>query len=137
MMLSTDIMLLASPTHGIEQNEYANQLLCSFVQLSAKLYGPGFLVYNVHCLIHLATDVKRFGCLDAFSAFPFENHLKMLKHLLRRASFLLPQIIRRIVEKQRFLMSKINGNIQAFLYGKNMQMDQVKMGLRLQGNFHN
>ena len=107
------------------------------MQLSAELYGPGFLVCNVHCLIHLATDVKRFGCLDVFSAFPFENHLKMLKHLVRRAAFPLPQIIRRIEEKQRFPISKINRKHSSFSVRQNMQMDQVKMGLRLQGNFHN
>lgn len=33
------------------------------------------MVYNVHSLIHLTADVDRFGPLDAFSAFKYENFL--------------------------------------------------------------
>ena len=36
-------------------------------------------MYNVHGLIHIAEDVKRFGPLDSYSAFPFENYLGHLK----------------------------------------------------------
>ena len=42
--------------------------------------GKNFLVYNVHNLIHLHQDVEYFGeTLDAYSCFPFENHLQVLK----------------------------------------------------------
>ena len=46
--------------------------------------------------------VQRFGCLDSFSAFPFENQLQTLKRLVRKAATPLWQIIRRISERGRF-----------------------------------
>jgi len=57
------------------------------------------LVYNVHGLIHLAADVKQFGPLDSFSAFPFESFLGRLKKMLRKPNQPLQQIIRRLSEK--------------------------------------
>lgn len=59
--------------------DYANGLLRTFVNNAAVLYGRDMMVYNVHGLIHLADDVRRFGCLDNFSAFPFENSLMSIK----------------------------------------------------------
>jgi len=66
------------------------------------LYGEGMLVYNVHGLIHLAGDVRRFGTLDNFSAFPFENALKHIKKLVRKPSLPLKQLTNRLFEKQKF-----------------------------------
>jgi len=68
------------------------------------IYGSTFAVYNVHALVHLAADVQRFGHLDKFSAFPFENELGCLKRMLRKASNPLSQIIRLISEKRRFTL---------------------------------
>ena len=50
-----------------------------------------FLVYNVHGLLHLADDARRFGA----SVFPFENFLGQLK---RKAQNPIAQIVRRVVE---------------------------------------
>ena len=59
---------------------YAKDLLIFFVQKAPEFYGKNFLVYNVHNLIHLHQDVEYFGeTLDAYSCFPFENHLQVLK----------------------------------------------------------
>ena len=38
------------------------------------------------------------GCLDSFSAFPFENELKSIKRLVRKAAFSLSQVVRRLSE---------------------------------------
>lgn len=65
-------------------NEYAHNLLVYFVQNISILYGPQNVTYNMHNLIHLATDAKRLGPLDFFSVFPFENYLFTLKKLLRK-----------------------------------------------------
>ena len=102
LLLSVGISILCSPRFCIEYNSYAHDLLVSFVELSADIYGPGFLVYNVHGLVHVAADVKKHGYLDGCSAFPFENHLKILKRLVRKASSPLPQIVRRIGEMRLF-----------------------------------
>ena len=46
--------------------------------------------------LHLADEVKRHGCLDSFSAFPYENHLGKIKKLIRKPEFPLVQLIRRL-----------------------------------------
>ena len=48
------------------------------------LYGKNVLVDNVHHLVHLAADVKKLGCIQEFSAFPFESKLGHLKKLVRK-----------------------------------------------------
>jgi len=53
----------------------------------------------MHSLIHIADDVARFGPLDTISCFPFENHLRSLKKLVRKAEMPLQQIVRRISEQ--------------------------------------
>ena len=80
--------------------DYAQKLLTIFVQHSQKLYGPEFVIYNVHCLIHLPDDVRRFGALDGISAFPFENYLRSVKKLIRKPSLPIEQVIRRVSEKK-------------------------------------
>ena len=55
------------------------RFLQKFVQDSIQLFGPEFVTYNIHNLIHIADDHLRFGSLEEFSAFVFENFLKELK----------------------------------------------------------
>ena len=61
---------------------YAEELLVNFVSHCSDIYGEEFLVYNVHALIHLADDVRRFGTLNTASAFLFESYLGQIKKLL-------------------------------------------------------
>lgn len=77
---------------------YSRTLLRHFVAESRKLYGPHFVSYNVHGLIHLPADVMRFGPLDTFSCFPFENYLQQLKRKVRRSSNPLAQVVKRLSE---------------------------------------
>ncbi|KAA0714612.1 hypothetical protein E1301_Tti020310 [Triplophysa tibetana] len=56
-----------------------SDLLVHFVEDGRKLYGDELLVYNVHSLVHLASDANVYGGLDECSAFPFENYLHQLK----------------------------------------------------------
>ena len=102
IQLSTAISLLASPLHCMQYNKFANDLLVDFVKQCFVMYGPSFVVYNVHALVHLAADVQKFGPLDSFSAFPFENELQGLKRMVRSGNMPLSQIIRRTCEKRQF-----------------------------------
>ncbi|KAF0688055.1 Uncharacterized protein FWK35_00033047 [Aphis craccivora] len=53
--------------------DYANYLLLHFVTQFGRLYGDEYISYNIHNLIHLAEDCRRYGHLDLFSTFPFKN----------------------------------------------------------------
>ena len=72
--------------------------------------------------IHLADDVLNFGPLDAFSAFPFENHLQSIKRLLRKLDKLLPQVIRRIQEIEKKSLQETNKECGVAVLKKNTQM---------------
>ncbi|CAN7948609.1 unnamed protein product, partial [Ixodes hexagonus] len=94
LVLHVAIAILASPPlqHMVD---YAEQLLRYYVECSLTLYGRESLVYNVHCLIHLANDCRRYGALDSFSAFPFENFLSKVKRCVRTGNKPLQQLYRR------------------------------------------
>ena len=101
MLLSVGIRILACPQLASRFCDYANELLVLFVTEAGKLYGKEIYVYNVHCLIHLANDVKNLGPLDEFSSFPFENKLGQLKKMIRKPQFPIQQIVYRLAEKQQ------------------------------------
>lgn len=73
--------LVSSPSLSHQYVYHAEPLHHHFVRTFAKLYGDEKVSYNVHCVSHLAADVRNQGPLDAFSTFPFENNLQHLKGL--------------------------------------------------------
>lgn len=75
-VLHCAISILCNVADCKYNNEYAKKLLVHFVQAFKTLYGEEYVIYNVHNLIHLPEEVKIHGCLDMFSAFPFENFLQ-------------------------------------------------------------
>ena len=111
MLLFVGIYILANPALCYDLNDYAQSTLVQFVHHFSELYGPQQIVYNVHGVTHfangvthfangvthLANDSKNFGCLDKFSAFPFENYLGCLKRLVRQPTFPL-LVIKRLLE---------------------------------------
>lgn len=99
LLLSVAISILVSNDLAKEHCSYAEELLTKFVKDAAVLYGNEILVYNVHCLLHLAADVKVLGALDEFSAFPFENALGHLKKLVRKPQFPIQQVVLRLNER--------------------------------------
>ena len=99
MLLFVSMRILVSQQLSQLYCDYAHELLVKFVSDAAVLYGNDILVYNVHCLVHLANDVKRLGCLEDFSAFTFENKLGQLKKLVHKPQQPLQQIMRRLHEE--------------------------------------
>ncbi|KAJ8021233.1 hypothetical protein HOLleu_38372 [Holothuria leucospilota] len=93
LLLSVAIFCLSAPSYCASHWECANDLLQVFVKRWQQLYGKDMMVYNVHGLCHLASDVTVFGNLDSFSAFAFENFLGRLKKMLRKPNNTLPQVI--------------------------------------------
>lgn len=78
--------------------EYSEELLKHFVTSFGLIYGIDNVSHNIHGLIHLVQDVKKFGPLDNFSAFKYENFLQTLKTLLRKYDKPLQQIVKRYAE---------------------------------------
>ena len=104
LLFFVGIHCLASPDLCASHADYAATFLCAFVENAMEIYGRGFISYNVHGLIHIAEDVKKFGSLDNYSAFLFENFLGHLKYLIRKPQLPLQQVIRRISEKNGLLI---------------------------------
>ena len=87
---------------------YAKDLLIFFVQKAPEFYGKKFLVYNVHNLIHLHQDVEYFGeTLDAYSCFPFENHLQVLKQYVRNSRNPISEIVKKTSSKLVLVISGV------------------------------
>lgn len=97
MLLSIAIYILACPKlASSEKNcKKAEALLKKFVLECANIYGYKMLVYNIHSLIHLSSEVILHGNLDNTSAFKFENFLKTVKSQLRSPYRPLQQLMKR------------------------------------------
>ncbi|CAH0550731.1 unnamed protein product [Brassicogethes aeneus] len=81
---------------------YAEELLQYFVRNFGTLYGPENVTYNVHNLIHLSNDVRKFGPVDRFSAFKFENYLGQIKKCIKTSNKPLQQFVNRTHELLQF-----------------------------------
>ena len=75
-------------------------------------------VYNGNALVHSAKDAEKIGSLENVSAFPYENFLGRLKGLIRKQSFPLEQVIRRLSEKTSSVVADtfLNKNTSVALY---------------------
>lgn len=102
LTVAVSILLDTCETKRAAYMDYAKQLLDYFVEKSKHIYTPLFLVYNVHNLKHLSDDSRHFMCsLNDISAFPFENHLQILKKLVRNAKNPISQVAKRLCEQER------------------------------------
>lgn len=66
--------------------------------------------HNVHIISHLADDVKKFGPLDNFSAFPFESYMQPLKKKIKSGMKPLQQLVRRYTEEKKICQLNKNEN---------------------------
>lgn len=63
------------------------------------MYGSNLVSYNVHNSIHLASDCKKFGPLDNFSTFKFNNYMYTIKIKVKNAPKPLEQVVNRVHEE--------------------------------------
>lgn len=49
--------------------------------------------YNVHILLHLADDVKKFSSLDNFNCFKCKNHMQKIKNKLHKSGKSLEEFV--------------------------------------------
>jgi hypothetical protein len=100
LALHVSLRILSSVKHiGDEANvHFADELLQYFVKNFGRIYGRCFMSHNIHGLLHIADDVRKFGTVDTFCAFPFENFMQELKKYVRKSEKPLQQLARRYAE---------------------------------------
>ena len=99
--LHAAIYMLCDPDHYRNHLPKAHAFIMLFVNLCKDMYGSKFISFNVHNLIHLSGDCERFGNLETFSAFKFENKMRHIRKLLRSTNLPLEQLVNRLEEKGR------------------------------------
>lgn len=110
LLLSVGVYLLLDDDSDADTIDYAEELLVAFVEHYCDLYGSDMVVYNVHNVIHLADDARKFGSLDKVSAFCFENFLGKLVKLIRKPNQPFQQLVRRLLERKEFGMQDYVSN---------------------------
>ncbi|KYQ51475.1 hypothetical protein ALC60_09420 [Trachymyrmex zeteki] len=78
------ITILSNSKHMKQHLDYSKSLLQYFVETFIILYGKENASHNLHHLLHICDDVEKFGTLQEFSAFPFENHLQYILKMIRK-----------------------------------------------------
>lgn len=97
LLLYCSITMLSSETFKSNWH-VARKMLEKFITEYMEFYGEQYLTSNVHNLQHIVDEVERFGPLSTISAYPFENALQRLKHLLRSGWRSLEQAVNRLSE---------------------------------------
>lgn len=103
LCLSVGMNILLEDTDGKRECYlgYARDILEHFVDTSVDFYGPTFPTYNIHSIKHLTDDAANFrSSLNHISCFPFENHLQVIKKLVRSGKQPLVQVTKRLAERQ-------------------------------------
>lgn len=77
----------------------ARKLFLYFVDNFKDIYGVDYITSNIHNLTHVVDEVEKFGPLHTFNAYPFENHLYVIKNMLRHGSRPLAQVAKRLSER--------------------------------------
>lgn len=90
--------------------DFSEKVLTFFVEKFGQLYGVQFISHNIHGLLHVVDDFRKYGPLDKCSCFPFENYLKNLKKMVRKAEKPLQQVINRYHEYLTFCDPNIYPN---------------------------
>lgn len=91
--------LLSSKISEYDLNE-AERALQKFVFDTERLYGPEYMKFNVHLLLHIPKAVKFFGALWAWSAFPFESYNRILRDMIYNSQSVLHQVCKSYLRLQ-------------------------------------
>ena len=129
MLLHVAIVILANVDMCWTYCDYAEKLIRMFVEQMPELYGNSSLNYTMHSISHICDDVRQFGSLDEYSAFPFENALGIMKRMLRGGRMPLQQLCRRLSErdKQSKYVSSSSAQLRPNL--KNLHSKDPTLGL--------
>ncbi|XP_076660248.1 uncharacterized protein LOC143363564 [Halictus rubicundus] len=125
------IRIMVSQVFVSKYLKIAEGALQQFVRRCEKFYGPTFNSYNVHGLLHLAADVRRFGTLDSFSAFPYESNMSIFRKYCRKPGQPLQQFSNRMKVFCRLTSAAIR-ELQAEVARLKEQMGRLEERLNAQ-----
>lgn len=94
------VTIISSKHHLSRLIFVAEKCLKTFVERFQIIYGLQHFTSNLHYLLHLMDDVKRFGSINTFSTYPFESYLYKIKRLLRSGNLPLSQVAHRLLEAE-------------------------------------
>lgn len=118
LYLHVSMSILLRTNCNIRLIDFSKELLNFFVNDFANIYGKEWVSHNVHALQHINYDYSKFGPLDNCSAFPFENHMKVLKKYIRKSHQPLQQAVKRYSEYTTYGFkldkTKNNSNLLTF-----------------------
>ncbi|XP_058451148.1 uncharacterized protein LOC131430301 [Malaya genurostris] len=97
LLFFCSITLLSSNAYRANWH-VARAMLKAFISEFMTLYGKQYITSNLHNLQHIVDEVEVFGPLNTISAYPFENSLQRMKHLIRSGWRSLEQVINRLSE---------------------------------------
>lgn len=94
------VTIIASPVLSKDDNNiiWAQMLMEYFLKCFKQIYGAKFMFHNLHTLLHICSDVRKYGPVDEFSAFRFENYMLNIKKMIRKNEKPLQQLARRYSE---------------------------------------
>jgi hypothetical protein len=116
-LLSCAIRLLSGESISQDQVHIADQMLQSYVENVAKIFGQNDVTYNMHALLHLPECVAKFVPLYSFSCYAFENYMQEIKGYVRNAHNILQQLFNRHEEEE--IAGHNNENIPKVVPGFN------------------
>ena len=91
--------ILESQTLINNYADFAYGLLKTFSNNCKHIFGQAFLSYNLHAILHLPEDAKRFGPLTRVSSFPFESFNASFKRFIRARKHPVQEYMNRYYEK--------------------------------------
>lgn len=82
--------------------QYAEDLLLNFVGDFQHIYQKDLVSFNVHGLVHVVDDVRKYGRLSSYSSYSFESYLGKLSGLVHSGQHAAMQVPRRLHEIHKF-----------------------------------
>ena len=107
VLLSTAIRCLSFKSPSYCQLSFARLALKKFILGAELIYNLNFMSSNIHNLNHLVDDVEKFGPLDSYGAWAYENNVTFFRKYYRKPGTPIQQIDNRMVEREKHNVDKV------------------------------
>jgi hypothetical protein len=117
------LRLLCQNSIGEDDLRDANILICDFFEQFQDLYGLDEMKFNLHCHLHLVSQVRKYGPLNKISCFPFENLFRITREMYHGTVNFEGQIGRNLIKKKiyknllkdLYADPKLDNNLKSFI----------------------